>query len=71
MIELTTGYINATSPKFLINPQHIIYIQSCKHENASYKDVNSYVKYYGGAENQVVYVQETYEEIKRLIECSR
>ncbi len=67
MIELTTGYINAPSPKVLINPKFIIYVQVTKYENASYSGVNAYVEYFGGQENQVLYTKETYEQIKEML----
>ena len=66
MIELTSGYINATS-KILINPAHIIYVQACNHKNASYEGVQSYVEYYGGQGNQVLYCKESYEQIKEML----
>lgn len=68
MIELTSGYKLSNNPKFLINPEHIIYVDACdQSKNISYEGVNCYVEYIGGAENQVVYVRETYEQIKELI----
>ena len=66
MIELTSGYINATS-KILINPAHIIYVQACDNKNQSYEGVQSYVEYYGGQENQVLYCKESYEQIKEML----
>ena len=66
MIELTSGYINAIS-KILINPAHIIYVQACEFKNASYEGVQSYVEYYGGQENQVLYCKESYEQIKEML----
>ena len=66
MIELTSGYINATS-KILINPAHIIYVQACSLKHASYEGVQSYVEYYGGQENQVLHCKESYEQIKERL----
>ncbi len=66
MIELSSGYINAPS-KILINPRFIIYIQPVSYENASYSGVNTYVEYFGGNSNQVLYAKETYEEIKEML----
>lgn len=66
MIELTSGYINAIS-KILINPANIIYVQACELKNASYEGVQSYVEYYGGQENQVLYCKESYEQIKEML----
>ncbi len=68
MIELTSGYKPANHSKFLINPAHIIYIQTCdQSKNTSYEGVNCYVEYVGGTENQVAYVRETYEQIKGML----
>lgn len=68
MIELTSGYISATSNKFLINRNHIIYVSSCNQDkNPTYKGVNCYVEYLGSPEMQSAYVQETYEVIKELL----
>ena len=67
MIELTSGYTSSPNPKFLINPRHIIYVSPSSLQNPSYSGVNSYIEYFGGTENQQVYVKETYEEIKELL----
>lgn len=67
MIELTSGYIYASSPKVLINPKHIVYVQATTYENASYSGVNAYVEYLGGKETQALYTKETYEQIKEML----
>lgn len=67
MIELTTGYINSPNPKVLLNKRHIIYVSECRLKSESYTGVNSYVEYGCGAEPQVLYAKETYEQIKELL----
>ena len=67
MIELTSGYTNSENPKLLLNKRYIIYVSECHLQNASYTGVNSYIEYGGGAEPQVLYAKETYEQIKALL----
>lgn len=66
MIELTSAYINVES-KILINPAHIIYVQKCSMKSASYEGTQTYLKYYGGTENQILYCKESYDEIKEML----
>ena len=68
MIELTSAYIGARDPKFALNPAHIIHVSPCnieKHER--YKDARCCVEYVGGSETQTAYVQETYEEVRKML----
>lgn len=67
MIELTSGYTRSPNQKLLLNKRHIIYVAECHLENDNYTGVNSYVEYGCGAEQQVLYAKETYEQIKELL----
>lgn len=68
MIELTSAYKSSSDPKFLLNPAHIIYVGRCEnHTHSCYENTHSLVEYVGGAEAQQVYVQESYEQIKEMM----
>ena len=72
-IELTQSYKRGYSKKFSLNIQSILYFSSYPFTvaNDNYENCNSVVETLGGGEgSQMYYVQETYDQIKELLNAN-
>lgn len=72
-IELTQAYKRAYSEKFSLNINNILYFSAFQFSigNDNYKNCSSIIETLGGADgSQLYYVQETYEQIKELLNAN-
>lgn len=69
-IELTNSYKRSYSKKFSLNINNILYFSSyvLTTKNDNYNECNSIVETLGGSEgSQIYYVEETYDQLKGML----